>query len=238
MKSVSTPLTGLPSGESFRVVLSVTSNQATTSDEIEFATAPLAKPPTRPSNPNTHSCTAPVLHHYDRHPQPGDTITITGRDLGPSGTATLAGKQIATSRWTTRKFSIKIPHRATGTLPLTIDCGQRSNTIAITIAPNNKFTIANTKINGQTAMLSLRLPGAGRIRTAGRRTSPKMTRIARAGTATIKIKLTNTAANTLTKAKTGRLETAVRVRFTPKGGRPATKTTTLVFKRATAKARD
>jgi len=167
LQPVTAALSGLPAGETFRAVLSVTSNQATMSDEVIFATAPLAQPPKRPAD--SGDCINPKLDPYHCGPVPTP------------------------------------------------------------IAPSNKFTIAKTKINGRTATVTLKLPGAGKIRTTGGRTKAKTTRIKKAGKATIKVRLTNKAAATL--ADTGRVKTAIRVRFTPAGGRPNTKTIRLTFTR-------
>ncbi|HEX5923663.1 MAG TPA: hypothetical protein VFY45_07510, partial [Baekduia sp.] len=95
-RPVSMPVTGLPVGKTFRVQLVVTGNEATTfSDQITFATAPSPQvPPVTPEiDPTTvFGCVSPHVDAYNKRPDPGDVITITGQDLGLSGTVALGGK--------------------------------------------------------------------------------------------------------------------------------------------------
>ena len=235
--SVSAALSGLPAGESFRVVLSVTSNGGTTaSDQVVFSTAPVqVAPPPPPVSPQAaYGCGAPALNAYNQHPKPGDTITITGSDLGVGGTVALGDTQIVPSKWSAGGFSIEIPDTATGTLPLTVNCGKASNTIAVAIyqAPNNDFTITKTTVKGTTATLTLKLPGVGKVKTTAAHTASKTTTITKARTRTIKVALTKAGKKTLTKAKHHRLKVTVRVTYTPAGGTAATLTKTVTFKTA------
>jgi hypothetical protein len=233
--SVSTALTGLPSDESFRVVLSVTSNGATTaSDQVVFSTAALQTPPPRPAlGPDgPYGCTAPTLNAYNAHPHPGDTITITGSDLGAGGTVALGDTPITPSGWSTGGFSIQLPDDATGTTALTVNCGHASNTIAIAIyhAPDNRFTITKTTITGTVATLTLKLPGVGKVTTSAADTTSKTTTITKAGTATVKVALSATGKKALNKAKSRKLKVAVRLSYTPAGGTAAALNKSLTFK--------
>jgi hypothetical protein len=233
--SVSAALSGLPAGEGFRVVLSVTSNGGTTaSDQVVFSTAPVqVAPPPPPVSPQAaYGCGAPALNAYNQRPKPGETITITGSDLGVGGTVALGDTQIIPSGWSAGGFSIEVPDSATGTLPLTINCGKASNTIAVAIyrAPNNRFTITKTTVKATTASLTLKLPGAGKVTTSASRTASKTTTITKAGTRTIKVALTKAAKKALTKAKSRKLKVTVRVSYTPAGGTATTLTKTLTFK--------
>jgi hypothetical protein len=233
--SVGAALSGLPVGESFRVVLSLTSNGATaTSDQVVFSTAPLQEPPARPASPTgPYGCAAPVLNAYNPHPHPGDTITISGSDLGAGGTVALAGTPIIASGWSAGGFTIQIPGSATGTLALTVNCGHVSNTIAIAIhqAPDNRFTVTKTTINATTAILTLRLPGVGKVQTSASHTTAKTTTITKPGTATVKIALSKAGKQALKKAKTRKLKVTVRVSYTPAGGSAAAATKTITFTR-------
>ncbi len=235
--NVSAALAGLPAGESYRVVLSVTSNGATTtSDQVAFATAALQEPPGPPPvGPNgPYGCGAPVLNPYNQHPKPGDTIAITGGDLGVGGTVALGDTQLVPSGWSANAFSVEIPDTATGTLPLTINCGKASNTIAIAIfkAPDNRFTITKTVVKASTATLTLKLPGVGKVTTSAAHTTTKTTKVTKAGTHTVKVTLTKAGNKTLNKAKSHRLKVTVRVTYTPAGGTAATVTKTITFKNA------
>jgi hypothetical protein len=232
---VSAALSGLPAGESFRAVLSVTSNGGTTvSDQVVFSTAPVQVAPAPPpiSPQSAYGCGAPALNAYNRHPKPGETITITGGDLGVGGTVALGDTQIIPSGWSAGRFSIEIPDDATGTLPLTVNCGHASNTIAVAIyqAPDNRFTITKTTIKGTTATLTLKLPGVGKVTTTATHTAAKTTKVTKAATRTVKVTLTKAGRKALNKAKSHRLKVTVRVSYTPAGGTAATVTKTLTFK--------
>jgi hypothetical protein len=235
--SVSAALSGLPAGESFRVVLSVTSNGATTAgDPVVFSTPALQVPPVPPpvSPQAAYGCGAPVLSAYNQHPRPGDTITITGSDLGVGGTVALGDTQITPTGWSASGFSIEIPDNATGTQGLTVNCGRVSNTIAVAIyhAPDNRFTITKTTVKGTTATLTLKLPGGGKVTTAAAHTAAKTTKVTKAGTRTVKVTLTKAAKKTLNKAKSHRLKVTLRVSYTPAGGTAAVLTKSLTFKTA------
>jgi hypothetical protein len=232
---VSAALSGLPAGESFRVVLSVTSNGGTTtSDQVVFSTAPVQVPPPPPpvSPQEAYGCGAPALNAYNQHPKPGETITITGNDLGVGGTVALGDTQIPPATWSASGFSIDIPDTATGTLALTVNCGKASNTIAIAIyqAPDDRFTITKTTVKGATATLTLKLPGVGKVTTAGARTASKTTKVTKAGTRTVKVMLTKAGKKALDKAKSRKLKVTVRVSYTPAGGIAAARTKTVTFK--------
>ena len=232
---VSAALSGLPAGERFRVVLSVTSNGGTTaSEQVVFSTAPVQVAPGPPpvSPQAAYGCGAPALNAYNQHPKPGDTITIAGGDLGVGGTVAFGDTAIIPTGWTAGGFSIEIPDTATGTLPLTVNCGKASNTIAVAIyqAPNNRFTITKTTVKGTTATLTLKLPGVGKVTTSASRTVSKTTAITKAGTRTVKVALSKAGKKALKNAKSRRLKVSVRISYTPAGGTATTLTKTLTFK--------
>ncbi len=234
--SVGAALASLPAGESFRVVLSVTSNGATAvSDQVVFATAALQAPPAPPAvSPNgPYGCAAPTINAYNQHPHPGDTIKITGSDLGVGGTAALGDTPITATGWSAGGFALQIPDNATGTLPLTVNCGHASNTIAIAIyqAPDNRFTITKSSVKASTATLTLKLPGVGKVATSATHTASKTTKITKAGTRTLKVSLTKAGKKALENAKSRKLKVTVRVTYTPAGGTAATVTKTLTFTR-------
>jgi hypothetical protein len=233
---VSVPLSSLPAGAGFRVYLSVTSNGGTTASEhLVFSTAPAqTSPPAPPVGVNgPYGCGAPVINAYNQHPKPGDTIAITGSDLGVGGTVALAGSPINVSGWSATGFLLQIPDDAAGTLPLTVNCSEASNTIAIAIyqAPDNRFTITKSSVKGTVATLTLELPGVGKVTTTAPRAATKTTKVTKAGTRTVKVALTKAGKKALTKAKNRKLKVTVRVTYTPAGGTAATKTKTLTFKR-------
>jgi hypothetical protein len=233
-QSVSAHLSGLPPGESFLVLLTVTSNQATaTSEQASFATAPLQAPPARPAIAGgPYGCTAPAIDPYDPRPRPGSTIAISGHDLGVAGNVTLGGTRILPASWSPSGFSIQVPDGASGTLPLTVNCGHASNTIAVSVfkAPSNAFTIAKASAKAKTATLSLSLPGPGKLAIAGKGILSQSTAIAKAGIANVPVRLSRAGQKALRKAKRHTLKLSVRVTYTPAGGAGAAQSRTLTFK--------
>jgi hypothetical protein len=232
-QTVSAALSGLPPGESFLVVLSVTSNQATVaSDQVMFSTAALQAPPARPTvTGSPYGCNTPAIDPYNPHPHADDTIAVSGHDLGVAGNVTLGGTPILPTSWSPNGFSIQIPHNATGTLALTVNCGHASNTIAVTIkAPTNTFTITKATVRGTTATLSLNLPGPGKIAIAGKNTLSQSTTVRKAGTAKLTIRLSRAGRKALKKARHHTLKLSVRVTYTPTGGTSTTNSRTLTFK--------
>jgi hypothetical protein len=236
LKPVSVTLSDLPAGTTFRVRLSITSNGTTkNSDQVVFTTPVRQLPPPRPpfaDQGSPYGCTAPVLNAYDARPKRGETITITGKDLGTGGTVAL-GDTTVTSSWSSTGLTVDVPEDANGTLALTVNCGQVSNTIAVAVyeEPSNAFSITKTTVKGSTATLSLRLPGVGKVQASGKNTKNTTTTITKAGTVKVKVKLSKTGAKALTKAKGRRLKVTARIRYTPAGGTTATETVSLTYTR-------
>jgi hypothetical protein len=236
VERVSVPVDGLPAGETFVVQLRVISNDSTeVSDPVTFATATVPKvfpPPPSGGGASAYGCTAPRLDSYNDKAKSGDTISISGRDLGAGGTAILGDRSTVPTDWTTTGFELEIPDDATGTLGLTVNCGKRSNTIAIAVfqRPSSRFSIANTTVNGAKATLSVKVPGPGKLTSTAANAKPAKATIRKARGAKLMIKLNRSGLRALRKSKTGRLKVPIRVRYLPAGGRAATKTVTVTFK--------
>jgi hypothetical protein len=235
-RSVSEAVSGLPAGETFTVRLVSNSQDGTGySDLMTFATASVPRVfPAPPSAAATgvYGCTTPRLNAYDKKPHPGDVITIAGTDLGVGGTVSLGGTSPAPVDWTSTGFSVTVPDDADGTLPLTINCGNVSNTVAVAIfhQPSNTFSITGSVVSGTTATLTLKLPGVGKVTTSAAHTASTTTTITKAGIRTVKVTLSKAGKKALNKAKSHRLKVAVRFSYTPAGGTAATLTKTLTFK--------
>jgi hypothetical protein len=231
---VTTPIGGLPAGETFVVRLKVTSNDYTqVSDVATFGTPPLPRVfPTPPQAANAFGCGAPRLNTYNPRPKPGETIAITGADLGIGGSVVLGDRPVRAAGWSATGFKLQVPENANGVLALTIDCGQRSNTIAITVfgQPDSRFSVTNVSVTGSTATLSVKVPGPGKIETTATYTKGAKTTVTKTGTMKVKVKLTAAGARALARAKSDRLRVGVRVAFTPAGGQRATKTVTVTYK--------
>jgi hypothetical protein len=229
-------LTGLPAGETFVVQLIVASNDAIkVSDQDTFATAPTPRvsPISDPSS--VYGCGSPRLDAYNRKPKPGEKITITGQDLGVGGNVVLGERSLKPSDWSAAGFKVSVPEDGVGTLALTVDCGRRSNTIAVAVLgplPDNRFSITKTVVRGSKATVSVKVAGPGKLELAPTGTlKADKTTVKKPGTSTIKINLTTKALSALRRSRSGRLTVTARVRFTPAGGRPATRTVKLTFKR-------
>ena len=238
VERVSVPVGGLPVGEMFVVALRVSSNDSTqVSDQVTFATAPLPPkvfpPPPAGDGPSSYGCTTPHLDSYDARPKPGDTISIKGRGLGAGGTVVFGDRSVVAADWSASGFELEIPEDASGTLGLTVDCGKRSNTVAVAIfkRPSSRFSIANTTVKGSRATLSVKVPGPGKLTSKAARAKPGKVTIKRARGAKLVIKLNRAGMRALGKSRTGRLKVAVRVRYLPAGGRAATKTVSVTFNR-------
>ena len=135
--------------------------------------------------------------------------------------------------WSATGFQLTVPDDAKGALALTIDCGHRSNTIALAVFQqlDNAFSIPNRSVTGSTATVTVRVPGPGKLETSATNAKPRKVTVKKAGTATLKIKLTSAGRRTLARAKSRTLKVRARVRYTPAGGQAETKTITLTYKR-------
>jgi len=102
------------------------------------------------------------------------------------------------------------------------------------------FTIASARSRTNELVLSIRVPGAGRLTATAsgtykqgsrtRKVSVGTTRstLTKAGTGTLRIKLSTASRSALRRAK--RLVVAIKVTYTPTGGTAASKTRTLTLK--------
>jgi hypothetical protein len=231
-------LVNLPAGQTYHVRLAVSSDGATVlGDAVTFTTP--AQPTVAPPAPvktatatGPYGCTAPVLAAYNQHPKPGETITISGTDLGVGGNATLDTSPVATSSWSASGFTITVPDNATGSLPLTVNCGTVSNTIAIQIyqAPSNTFTAtAKAGKTASTVTVAVKVPGPGTITLTGSNLKTATKHAGAAGTTTVKATLTAKAIKSLKRHH--KLTVALSVRFTPNGGTSRTVSQSVTFTR-------
>jgi hypothetical protein len=237
VERVSAALSGLPAGETLVVQLTVTSNDSSSgSDLLTFSTAEVPKvfpPPPAGGGAGVYGCTSPRLDAYDGRPRPGETVTIAGRDLGVGGSVMLGDRSLKPAEWTTTGFRIVVPEGVSGSLALTVDCGRRSNTIAVAIfqEPDNRFSIPSRSVSGSTATLKVTLPGPGKLESFGAGTRAVKVTVKKPGTATLKVKLTSAATMALRRSASQSRRVKVRVRFTPAGGRSASKPVTITFTR-------
>ena len=229
---VSALVDGLPAGERLVVQLTVSSNDAIgVSDLLTFATP--AVPTEFPPPPaDIYGCGAPRLNAYDKRPKPGEGITISGQDLGVGGSVMLADRSLKPAGWSPSGFTVVVPKDAEGTLGLTVNCGRRSNTIAVAIfdEPDNRFAITGRSVAGTVATLKVRVPGPGKLESSGAATRAVKVTVKKPGTSNLKVKLTNAAAKAVGRAASHMRRVKAGVWFTPAGGQPASKTVTITFK--------
>ena len=227
-------LTDLVPGQTYTVRLAVSGTGVTVyGDAVTFSTAPKPTvlppaPPTTINNP--YGCVNPILAAYNVHPKAGQTITISGSDLGVGGTVALGDEKLKPKGWSATGFSITLPDDATGSLPLTINCGKASNTIAIQIykAPSNSFTVTG-KTKRSTATLTVKVPGPGSISVTSGSVKKATKHASKAGNNSVKVTLTSKAAKSLKRNK--KLTVSLKVQFTPTGGTSASKTVKVTFKK-------
>jgi hypothetical protein len=233
---LSSPISGLPSGQGLQVRLVVTSNEATdVSKPAFFSTAPPPPEgfPAPPSPGSGYGCTAPKLNPVNGRIKPGSSITVTGSDLGLIGRVLLGEHTLIPTDWSATGFTIAVPPDVAGTLGLTVNCRLASNTVAVatTGEPSNTFSVGKVSVKGTTATVSVTLPGPGKLQLSGPRTRAATTTVPTAGTQTIRVALSATGLKALRKAKHRTLAVKVQLRFTPTGGQPASRTAAFTFKR-------
>ena len=143
---VSAAVGGLPVGETFVVQLTVASNDSIgVSDLVTFDTAEVPRVFPPPPATSAYGCGSPRLNAYGGRPKPGDTITISGQDLGVGGSVVLGDRSLDPTDWSASGLKVAVPEDASGTLALTVNCGHRSNTIAVQIASKSsrKFAVGS-----------------------------------------------------------------------------------------------
>jgi hypothetical protein len=232
---VSAAVSGLPAGETYVVQLAVTSNDSVgVSDMLTFATAPVPRVFAPPPGADVYGCASPRLDAFGGRPKPGQTITVSGQDLGVGGNVVLGDRSPKPVAWSATGFKVLVPEDAAGTLALTVNCGRLSNTIAVAVfdEPDSRFAVVVGRlVAGSAATLRVRVPGPGKIESSGANSRAAKVTIKKAGTATIKVKLSSAGVKALGRASSRTLRIKARVRFTPAGGRSASKTVTITFKR-------
>ncbi len=233
LQRVTAGFSGLPEGRGFLGRLVTTAQGGATSYSSQFAFAtpaqPQAVPP--PPPPAAYGCAAPNLNAYNARPKAGESITISGSDLGVGGSVMLGNTVTTSTDWTSNGLTVDVPDNAQGVLGSTVNCGRVSNTIAITIAADNTLTITKKTVGGSTASIVVATKAPGAIRATGSRIVSSTVTFSQAGTKTITVKLTAAGKRALAKAKSHKLTTTIRLRFSPVGAQPVTKTVAVTFTR-------
>ena len=231
---VTAGVSGLPEDRGFlgRLVATAEGGATSYSSQFVFATAARPQPPLPlPPPPAGYGCSDPKLNAYNLRPKAGESITISGSDLGVRGSVMLGNTITTSADWTATGLTVDIPDTATGALGLTVNCGRVSNTIAIAIAADNTLTIGKRTVTGSSASITLATKAPGAIRATGTRIKTTTVTLPVAGAKTLKVKLTTAGKRALAKAKSRKLKTTIRLRFTPIGAQTVSKTVTVTFTR-------
>jgi hypothetical protein len=106
---------------------------------------------------------------------------------------------------------------------------------AVVTPPSNAFSIAGAKVKGKDVVLSLVLPGAGKVQikaTGGGVTVANVTASVGGGQGTVTLPISGAAVKKLAKIKGHKLSVKITVTFTPTGGTAASKTKTITITQA------
>jgi hypothetical protein len=237
-QAVSIPLTGLPAGAEYVVRASATVAGATAWGEQQVFSTPglpaFNPPPPPPSiSASPYGCTAPQINPVNAHPKAGDTVTVTGSELGVGGTIVLGSSQIQPASWSASSISFQIPEGTSGTQPLSINCGTVSNTVGLAVfqTPSSAFTIAKVAVKGQVATITVAVPGPGKLSASSAKTVAVAKTLAKASSTTLTIRLSKAGKQALARAKAKKLAVSTRLSFTPAGGSTASQSRTITLKR-------
>jgi hypothetical protein len=107
--------------------------------------------------------------------------------------------------------------------------------VVVAAPPSNAFSIASGKVKGKDIVLSLVLPGAGKVQikaTGGGVTVSNVTASVSGGQGTATLPISGAALKKLAKSKSKKLSVSITVTFTPTGGTAATQKKTLTITQA------
>ncbi len=113
--------------------------------------------------------------------------------------------------------------------------GGSSTTSTVVTPPSNAFSIAGAKVKGKSVVLSLVLPGSGRVQikaTGGGITVSNVTASVGGGQGTVTLPISSAAQKKLAKVKGHKLSVKITVTFTPTGGTAASETKTITITQA------
>jgi hypothetical protein len=163
---------------------------------------------------------------------------LASADYGtlPGSVITIAQNGVAAIGWDKTAGAGTGGGGGTVTPPPTTTTTTTTNTTAITAAvPINAFSIAAAKIKNKSIVLSLVLPGAGRVQvkaTGGGVSVANLTATVSGGQGTVTLPISSAAQKKITRAKSKKLAVTVSVTFTPNGGTAATQAKKLTITQA------
>jgi ABC-type phosphate transport system substrate-binding protein len=110
-----------------------------------------------------------------------------------------------------------------------------TTTQTVVTPPSNAFSVAGAKIKGKSVVLSLVLPGAGKVQikaVGGGVTFSNVTASVGGGQGTVTLPISGAAVKKLAKVKDHKLSVKITVTFTPTGGAAASKAKTITITQA------
>jgi hypothetical protein len=156
------------------------------------------------------------------------TLKIGIIKIGQTGVAAIDWNKSAGSGGGSKE-EVKTPPPGTGG-----GTGGGSTNTVVT-PPSNAFSVAGTKIKGKSVVLSLVLPGAGRVQikaVGAGVTVANVTASVGGGQGTVTLPISSAAQKKLAKVKGHKLSVKITVTFTPTGGTAASKTKTITITQA------
>jgi ABC-type phosphate transport system substrate-binding protein len=154
----------------------------------------------------------------------------------PTAIQTIARKGVEAIGWhkttggVTEKPPVEEKHEQTGG-----GTAGGGSTNTVVTPPSNAFSVAGTKIKGKSVVLSLVLPGAGKVQikaTGGGVTVANVTASVGGGQGTVTLPISGAAQKKLAKVKGHKLSVKITVTFTPAGGTAASQTKTITITQA------
>jgi ABC-type phosphate transport system substrate-binding protein len=152
------------------------------------------------------------------------TLPLSIQTIGQKGVAAIDWNKAAGSGGGTKE-EVKTPPKEEKTVVTT----------PVVIPPSNAFSIAGAKIKGKAIVLSLVLPGAGKVAvkaTGGGVTVSSVSANVSGGNGSVTLAVSKAALSKLAKVRGHKLSVKITVTFTPTGGSAASKVKTLTLTRA------
>jgi ABC-type phosphate transport system substrate-binding protein len=149
--------------------------------------------------------------------------------IGQNGVAAIDWNKSAGSGGGTKE-EVKTPPPSTST-----GGGPSTSTTSVVAPPSNVFSIAGAKVKGKSVVLSLVLPGAGRVQikaSGGGVTVANVSASVGGGQGTVTLPISSAAQKKIAKVKGKKLSVKITVTFTPTGGTAASETKTITITQA------
>jgi hypothetical protein len=236
-RQVSAAVTGLRPGQRYTVRLLATAGGATeASAPVAFQTprhGALAPVPGPSSNLLPYGCAAPALAAPKGAVRGGETVTLSGSDLGVGGTVLVGGSRVQTSSWSGSSVSFVVPEVKAGKVPVSVSCGRSSNSVELSVkaAPSSVFRLGGGVVKGGSGAVAVAVPGAGTLVGSGKYVSKSTVKVKKAGSVSVQVRLTAAGKRALARSRSGVLKVTVGVRYTPAGGSGRTLSKSMTFKR-------